>query len=623
MAKLHKKTSKKKQQQYRLELSKKFWKKLGIISVVIVVIASVGLIASALVTNHKVSQTNISLEDIKNKGATIYDASGAVFATIDISKCAKWINFDELPESLKSQKTIAGDSFATLIVEQFYRDEKEKYILEKALERQYDTKQLQEFFYNTVYLGDGVYGIGSASKRFFGCEYAKASQNAKENFEVIIDNYIRYQTYADLSVDEYEGTMLYEESAYADGVVKELAQILQSDGMDEKSAYDSIYLDGLQIYTNMDASVQSVLDEEFAKRETFSADEKAETYIQSGMVVMNHMGKIVGVAGGNAGDKVYNRALSKNYRIGSTIKPVSVYSLAIEEGIIHFSSMIPNEQTLIRDEDGNEYFWPSNSDNEYGGYVSVTKALQQSKNTVAVEIGRMVGEERMYSFLKSGLEYDLVLINNQNSDMQLSALTLGYLYKGVTLDKITSSYEMFATSGKYYDSAIISLVKNEDGNILYEENNTGKQVISEETAYITNRLLYNNVNGEYGIASKAAFEGSEVLGKTGTVGNGDGMSTSRLFVGITTDYIAGVYIGFDDARPLAMNIYNDPDTIFARVMSKLTYKGDGFERPMGVQGQMYCEKTGMLATRDCEESSIGYYTEDNMPTACTECEDNN
>lgn len=624
MAKLKSKKSNKhrgraKQQKAQMKFDKKIGTVFGILAAVVLL----GALGYYFVQQNRIADVDISLEQLCEGGSTIYDASGDAYTTLDIKKAGGWVETSDIPDELRGVDALVGKNYEELIIEQFFPDASDGDILAKALEKKYSEAELEAFFLNTVYLGDGVYGLSSGAKHFFGCTYEELAESYMENFKDIIVWYLENGTFENTNTTVFDASMIYEENGYVDGVVKETAEKLMQTGLDELVAYNRIFFGDLSIYTYLDTEIQEVLDEAYGDKHTFTTVEQEYDYVQSAMVIMDHEGHIKAVASGNDGDKVLNRALSQKYQVGSTIKPVSTYALAIEKGLIHFSSLVENRQTMIKNSRGEEYLWPTNSDGEYDGEVIVTRALQESKNTVAVEIGRMVGEETMYSFMKDTMGFELVYYDNGESDVQLSALTLGYLYKGVSLAKMTSSYEIFSNYGQYCGFAMTKKVVSSKEEELVAEQTVGVQALSEETAYITNRLLYNNVNGEYGIAKAAQIEGVEVLGKTGTIGNDAGQSASRLFIGITGDYIAGVWIGYDSERSLSLQSYYNPDLIYSNIMSKLSHSGVSFTMPDGVMEHLYCEYTGMLATEQCQKTSIGYYTQENAPEYCAACGNNN
>lgn len=586
---------------------------------ILVVMCCVGMGIYRIYFDNLARDKEISFDSLRQGGAIIYDSEAIEYTTLDLGKCGRWIPIDTIWNDLKNIDETIEKDYAELIIEQFFDGSKDEKLLVRALELKYSEKELAEFYLNTVYLGDGVFGVASAAKHFCGCEYEMIPESNKELFREIICSYVRDGKYPDSVKNIYEESVIYEENSYVDGVVKETAERLIASGVSEDEAYNMIFRQNLHIYTYLDDAAMEIVEDAYDNRELFASNNSKIRCVQSAMVVMDHEGKIKAVAGGNCEDKVINRAVSTNYQIGSTIKPVSTYALAIENKLVNFSTMIPDEQIYIIGSDGAEKRWPSNHDGRYEGMVSVTRALQRSKNTVAVRIGTMLGEEKIYEFLENKLGYDLLLYNNNNTDKQLSALSLGYLSKGIPLAKLTASYEMFANGGLYYDYAMVSEIKDSFGNVIVQDTRSGEQVLSQQSAYIMNRLLYNNVYGEYGIAKAAAIDGIEVLGKTGTTVNDTGDDASKLFVGITSDYIVGVWLGYDDKSALVTRTYNEPVEIYSELISKLTHSNSAFDMPKGIIEKDFCEITGELATDSCHQKIKGYYTEDNIPENCSEC----
>lgn len=599
--------------------NKRYIKLATIIIGILGILCLVGVCVYRIYYDSLARKKDISFDKLRQGGAIIYDGNTEEYTTLDLGKCSRWISIDRLWSELKKVDEITEKEYAELIVEQFCIDADDKKLLARSLELKYSEEELAEFFLNTVYLGDGVFGVASGAKRFFGCEYELVSDADKQLFRDIICSYIKEDKYPDSLKTVYEESVIYEENSYIDGVIKEVANRLIDSGVAEYEAYDMIFRQGLNIYTYLDKTAMEIIDNAYSDRETFTEDTSKIRCVQSAMVVMDHEGRIKAVAGGNCQDKVINRAVSSSYQIGSTIKPISTYALAIENKLVNFSSTILDEPIFITNADGTEKQWPSNHNGKYEGMVSVTRALQQSKNTVAVRIGTMLGEESMYRFLEDKLGYDLVTFYNNNTDKQLASLSLGYLCKGITLTKLTASYEMFANGGLFYDYAMVSEVKDSSGNVVVSDTRKGEQVLSEQSAYIVNRLLYNNVYGEYGIASEAAINGVEVLGKTGTTVGDDGNNASKLFVGITSDYIVGVWIGNDDKSQLVPRFYKEPSVIYSNVISRFTHSNSAFHMPDGIVEKDYCELTGELAADSCQQKTKGYYTEDNIPENCSRC----
>ena len=248
--------------------------------------------------------------------------------------------------------------------------------------------------------------------------------------------------------------------------------------------------------------------------------------------------------------------------------------------------------------------------------VTVTQALQVSKNTAAVQVCRAMGEQTVYEFLR-----DKLLFTNLNGeeDNNLSALALGYLSDGITLDKLSSCYTMFGNGGTYEQPYLYEKLCSAEGEMIVKSAHKGVKAVSTQTADIMNHLLINNVTQPRALAKEAAIDGIEVAGKTGTVGS-DGEVKCQYFVGMTPEYIGAVWIGFDEEEErLNLKNYLHVTQIWKNIFQDISCKKTAFDRDSTVEKRMYCEKSGNLASPSCENVQEGWYSVDNLPRICTEC----
>lgn len=248
--------------------------------------------------------------------------------------------------------------------------------------------------------------------------------------------------------------------------------------------------------------------------------------------------------------------------------------------------------------------------------VTVTQALQVSKNTAAVQVCRAMGEQTVYEFLR-----DKLLFTNLNGeeDNNLSALALGYLSDGITLDKLSSCYTMFGNGGTYEQPYLYEKLCSAEGEMIVKSAHKGVKAVSTQTADIMNHLLINNVTQPRALAKEAAIDGIEVAGKTGTVGS-DGEVKCQYFVGMTPEYIGAVWIGFDEEEErLNLKNYLHVTQIWKNIFQDISCEKTAFDRDSTVEKRMYCEKSGNLASPSCENVQEGWYSVDNLPGICTEC----
>lgn len=475
---------------------------------------------------------------------------------------------------------------------------------------------ISEHLLNTIYLGNGVYGISKGAKAYFLKDLESLTGEETEQMAKIVEEAVLYENYPSKNRLNKEASY-FSTDAFTDGLSKKLVNELIKKGISEDNAVRQLYFNGGIVYTTIDSKIQKIVNDRYGIDETFVYDNTA-TDIQSSIVIIEYAGAIRGVRGGRGNNTVINRALSVKRQIGSTIKPFAIYAPALEKGLINFSTVFEDKQMMI-EQDGKYIMWPHNADSDYGGKYTVTEALWLSKNTIAVQIGNILGEENIYGFLTEKLMLSELSSTYDNNN--LSALAMGYLHTGISLDKLASCYTMFGSRGIYMEPYMYNTYVSDSGSVILENNSAGIQAISEDTASIMNRLLLNNVKENKGTAHSAAIDGVEVLGKTGTVGTDTDEVKCQFFVGMTSEYIAAVWVGEDDEdKTLSLKNYRQPVSIWKDIMEEVDSKADDFTLSENVVMREYCTKTGMLASDGCEDTAQGWYARNVIPDNCSECE---
>lgn len=481
------------------------------------------------------------------------------------------------------------------------------------LAKNYSEQQLYEMLWNGLYFGNGVYGIANAAKAYESCLLENLDENQVADLVNIAKSILKENKYPD--EDDVDTQTAYcAGDAFCDGLIKQLTADLKKKGKAADEAAQMLYFGGMRAYATVDSDLSQTVALKYEDRFNFTTLQSGG-FIQSAMTITDYNGAVRAVAGGTARNLLYNRALSVKRQIGSTIKPFSVYAPAVEAGKIHFSSLIPDEPIAIN-KDGQIVLWPDNYDGVEGGMVTVTQALQVSKNTAAVQVCRAMGEQTVYEFLR-----DKLLFTNLNGeeDNNLSALALGYLSDGITLDKLSSCYMMFGNGGTYEQPYLYEKLCSAEGEMIVKSAHKGVKAVSTQTADIMNHLLINNVTQPQALAKEAEIDGIEVAGKTGTVG-ADGEVKCQYFVGMTPEYIGAVWIGFDEEEErLNLKNYLHVTQIWKNIFQDISCEKTAFDRDSTVEKRMYCEKSGNLASPSCENVQEGWYSVDNLPGICTEC----
>ncbi|MDD3429371.1 MAG: transglycosylase domain-containing protein [Oscillospiraceae bacterium] len=329
---------------------------------------------------------------------------------------------------------------------------------------------------------------------------------------------------------------------------------------------------------------------------------------QAAMVSVNYSGELCAVVGGLDKKEIsrgFNRGTSAIRQVGSTMKPIGAYALAIEKNKCHYSSAYMDSAVReIEDEETGEVkSWPRNFNNQYSNKsILVWDALSRSINTIAVRVGEDAGVRNIYNFTRNKLDITTFTAEDKDS----GPMILGSSTLGVTPYEMAGAYMMFGNGGKMTTLHSYVSVQNGYGKILLKPEIETEQVISAETAYIMNRLLEGVMEGEGTGAGYSVPGKMDSIGKTGTTSD----NRDHWFIGLTPYYVTATWYGYDNNYPLEVNYSAHPPTLaWRRVMQNaqadLEYKD--FPVSENVQEIEFCTESGAKAGANCPSTKTGYY----------------
>lgn len=518
--------------------------------------------------------------------------------------------------------TSDGQSFSVNCRDFYYvkiNDENKKYA-EKICKSA--GSEISEDVFNSAYFGENIFGVGLASVVYFEKYADYLSENEWEILCSIAETPEKYsgalyntQTNSNSSLSIHAPmASRIPDSAYFDAMIEEIvSDLMEQKNYSRNEAFKLIYSEGVTINSPYSPEIQKAVDEVYSDNKSF-APGTDNSFPQSACIVMDYSGGVAAAAGGNNNNTAYNRAYRVPHPLGSSIKPLAVYTPAVENGMISFSSLVP-DVPLTESNDRLNSPWPSNYNGVYDGEVTVTYALRQSKNTVPVWLAENLGTENCLKFLEENLKFSTLTEEDNNS----VSMAMGYLSQGVSLPELTAAYGIFGNKGIYYTPRFYDEVLDGKGNVIISKKSETNQAVSPQTAWIMNRLLRYNISGKNAIASAAQLEnGTEVIGKTGTMNNSSGDDTEKIFVGATPEYVAAVWVGFDVAEKSISDFsYIPPTEIWKNIMSHIPCKKTEFDADETVICAEYCTVSGGLAGDSCPEKEIGYYAEGTVPSKCT------
>lgn len=534
------------------------------------------------------------------------------------------------------------------------------------MERHYSKEQILEAYLNCIGMHYNTVGVQAGAKYYFGKDVSKLTLAECASLAVItkspanynpIDHPDKNKTRRDnclkkmlefgcITQEEYEeavntpvktvktpvtskndsSSSKKVQSWFVDAVIEQVIDdLFEKYGYTTEHAEELLYTGGLTVYSTMEIETQNRMEAIFENSDNFKvAGYTIETMPQASMVIMDYNGNVCGLIGGTGektGARLFNRATQAKRAFGSTIKPLSVYTPAIEQDMITWSTIMMDEPVMqIKDDKtGQMRPWPYNYIKRYDGPMTVVDAVRTSKNTIPVELIQSLTPQSSYDYLK----YQLGFNNISSSQIVPDSLALGGA--ACTTLELTAAYQIFGNDGYYIEPTLYSKVVDRTGKVLLDQTNRSKkQVMSSQTATIMNRLLWEVVN-DGGTGTRAASSTWEVVGKSGTSNDYKDLG----FAGATPYYVAAIRYGYDEDKDkngndvqISTKIGRHDISLWKKVMESVQAGKPAAKFDLNMDGvvrEEYCTKSGMLASSSCKSTKWGYYKESNLPDVCTSC----
>lgn len=509
-----------------------------------------------------------------------------------------------------------------------------------VLETKYKKTDILESYLNEIYLGQAgfvsIYGVSEAAHRLFG----KPLRDLRvEEMALVVALIKGPNTYApakhpDLArqrrdvvlrrlrevglLTEAEWTLAINQPMRVtppENVMSGAPNFVDAVLRQVEDALGAPLPEGLRIDTTLDPMVQQAAVESLEKgllqlEATRPQLKQAEEPLQGAVIVLDpRTGSILAMVGGRDYRRSqFNRAVQAHRQPGSLVKPF-VYLAALEAaregsvGAFTPASLLADEPVTFESEKG---LWaPLNYDRQFRGHVTLRQALEQSLNVPAVRVAHAVGTRSIVQLL-----HRLGVISPISEDL---SMVLGS--STVSLLEITAAFGGIANGGVAIHPTAVRTTRDRQGDSIWSAVPDRSQAVSPQSAYVLTLLLQGVI--ERGTAAKARAMGMQgaVAGKTGTT---DGYRDA-WFVGYSSDLVIGVWVGFDDERPVgltgaqaALPIWID---IARRVISS---RASTFVMPTGVVTRIIDPKTGQLATSQCPEQVSEVFVEGTAPTVYCE-----
>lgn len=429
------------------------------------------------------------------------------------------------------------------------------------LERNYAKNDILELYLNQLYFAHGVYGIETASQYFFSKSVSDltvtegallagmikgpnvyspyiSEENATARRNVVLNQMHRvgYLETEELLQLQGQGLGVTPQPeappAYIDDYLEVVIQEIEST---YNITRDELQRGGYRVTVYMDPDMQKKAYEHVNNDTYYQAsNDEVEASV---VIVDKESAGLKAVIGGRdyTIGQNHHQALV-THQPGSTIKPLAVYTPALEKGY-HPYSLLSDEQ---KDFDG---YMVRNANNQYVGDITLVDALAQSKNTTSVSLLNDIGIDTGKGYLDQ--------LNLSTTDDGL-AIALGGLSSGYTPIQMATAYNTYLNEGIYRDSSAVIAIYDRNGIEITALTGEETQVFEKQSAWYTLNMLERVVTD--GTASNYNYSGA-LAGKTGSTQHSsvEGATKDSWFVGLTPDFTVSTWIGFeqsDDAHYL-------------------------------------------------------------------------
>jgi penicillin-binding protein 1A len=417
-------------------------------------------------------------------------------------------------------------------------------ILAVWLEHKYSKDQILDLYLNRVYFGAGAFGVEAAAQKYFGHSAREVSLAEAAMLAGLMKAPSRYAPNHNLAAaTERAGEVIQamREQGFITRPMAELALAEPAKPTKPKAGgtinYVADYVmdqlddlvgpvdEDIAVHTTISASLQTAAEK--ALRDTLAAKGAHYDVSQGALVALDPDGALRALVGGrDYVESQFDRATAAKRQPGSSFKPF-VYLTALEHGL--------TPDTIRNDAPINLRGWrPEDYEHRYMGPVTLTTALAQSLNTVAVRLALEVGPANV---ARTARRLGITSALDVNPTIALGT-------SAVTPLELVSAYVPFANGGIAVTPYVVAKITTAGGHLLYlHQSATGSRVIAPEYVAMMNRMMAETL--ATGTARRVDLPGWPAAGKTGTSQD----FRDAWFVGYTSHMVCGVWLGNDDNSP--------------------------------------------------------------------------
>ncbi|OUD09500.1 glycosyl transferase [Marivivens niveibacter] len=423
-----------------------------------------------------------------------------------------------------------------------------------AMEVRYTKDEILTIYLNRAYLGAGTRGFEAAAQRYFGVSAAGVTPAQAALLAGLLKAPSSYAPTSNLQRSWDRASVVvglmedqgYITAAQAQDALTNPAQLSEAAQTRAGGYFADWVMDTGPSYFTEDTTEDVIIRTTFEPRIQTAAEEALDwvfenkvregSEAQAAIVVMSADGAVRAMVGGrqtSIGGQ-FNRATQALRQTGSLFKPF-IFSAALEMG--HGPLDIINDDPLCLNVPGSGEWCPRNYDREFKGPITLTQALQESRNIPAIMLSESVGREAVQTVAR-GFGFSNDLANGP-------ALALGVSES--TLIEMTGAFAGILNGGSSvtpYGMEQLSLRRNAAVPLMGSGGGIGERVIREENARTLTWMMHQVI--EQGTGQRAKIDGWQIAGKSGTTQS----ARDAWFIAFTGDYVTGVWMGYDNNTPL-------------------------------------------------------------------------
>ena len=495
-------------------------------------------------------------------------------------------------------------------------------MIASRLEQRYSKQEILEAYLNTVYFGEGYYGVEAASRGYFGkpaseLDVAEAAllaalvrspshdapcvsaERALQRRNLVL-RLMQQQGRIDRGVYRAASTSPLADAAHAPAARRGPASGPSTGKYFEEElrrqlvaqfGNDRVLRGGLRVYSTYDRALQRAAEEAVTTRiAQIAKTTRRARALQGSLVSIDATtGDVLALVGGRDFQaSSFNRATQARRQAGSAFKPI-VYAAALERGYGPATRLTELDVPIMAGED----LWLPGGEHEDGEYT-LRRALKLSSNRAAAQLLQQIGASTtVYYAQRLGISSPLPMV---------PSLALGT--GEVTLLELTTAYTAFANRGITSAPRLFTRVEDSAGNVLYHQPERHVRAISEATAYMMSSMLADVVSS--GTATRVRGGGFRLpaAGKTGTSDD----YADAWFIGYTPHLVTGVWFGLDVPSPImargfANTVAVPAWTMFMKAATRAD-KPEWFQMPSGVEKIAICRISGARATPSCRHQYV-------------------